>query len=241
MASSEEQSGNWLITYSDLVTLLMVFFVLLYMMTPGVDESKFNNYLSFFQQSTGILENRSVEGQTIRSAEIRQLIEQWESLESFVNRQDLSGEIAVEATRWGIRITLEDQLTFASGSAELLPGAGMVIDQISRMMDEDIQRIVVQGHTDNVPIARGSRFPTNWHLGAARAVTVLYAIQESSDRDPEQFEAVSYGEYRPVAENTTVEGRSRNRRVEIHLRYRDWTYQPDPVFELDPEIPEGLQ
>lgn len=241
MASSENQSGNWLITYSDLVTLLMVFFVLLYMMTPGVDEAKFNNYISFFQQSTGMLENTSIEGQALRSAEIRQIIEQWEALEEFVNRQDLEGEISVEATRWGMKITMEDQLTFASGSAELLPGAGIVIDQISRLLDSEVLRILVHGHTDNVPVASASRYPSNWHLGAARAVSVLYALQMASERDPGQFEAVSFGEYQPVASNETAESRSRNRRVEIQLRYRNWTYEPDPVFELDPELPDALE
>lgn len=240
MASSENESGNWLITYSDLVTLLMVFFVLLYMMTPGVDVAKFNEYLSFFQQSTGMLENTSVQGQSARSTEIRQIIERWEALEESVNRQDLAGEISVEATRWGMKVTMENQLTFASGSADLLPEAGMVIDEISKLLDREVMRVPVHGHTDDVPVASGSSYPSNWHLGAARAVSVLYALRNSSELDPGQFEAVSFGEYQPVASNETVEGRRRNRRVEIQLHYRNWTYQPDPVFELESEFPEEL-
>jgi chemotaxis protein MotB len=118
----------------------------------------------------------------------------------------------------GIKITLSDSLTFESGSSELLPKAKEVLEKVAEMMTPKVEEIEVQGHTDDVPIARDSYYRTNWHLGAARAVSVVQYLHKSSDLDPSRFKATSFGEYRPVVPNDTPEGRLRNRRVEIYLR-----------------------
>lgn len=222
MGKSEGNTGNWLVTYSDLVTLLLVFFVLLFMLTPGVDESTFDNFLSYFQKSIGIIEHTSALDQSRDSRETYQaeVMEKWEQVQQFLEEYDLSSQVDIQSVSDGVKITLSDSLTFNSGSAEILPLAKLVLEEIAVAFDDEIGETDVQGHTDTVQIREGSPYKTNWHLGAARAASVLLFIQERTSLYPGIFKATSHSEYKPVAPNTTAEGRRQNRRVEIYVRYK---------------------
>lgn len=219
MGKSKGISGNWLVTYSDLVTLLLVFFVLLYLMTPGVDEATFNNFITYFQKSIGIMEKTSIVNES--AADRNTLRQEWERIRSSIEEQGLSSEVEIERIPDGIKVTLSDALTFDSGSAELLPEAKRVLGEMAGIMDDKVSEIKVQGHTDNVPIARTSSYQSNWHLGAARAVSVVLFMKDRTGLDPGNFEASSFGEYKPVATNITADGRRQNRRVEMYVQYKD--------------------
>ena len=231
MGRPQKDTGNWLVTYSDLMTLLLVFFVLLYILTPGVDVSSFDSFLSFFQKSTGIIDETSVVDDNSNRS---QIMEEWQAMEDFLEREDISSQVEITQTPDGVKITLSSLLTFNSGSSELLPAAKGVLDEIVGFFNDRIAEAEVQGHTDNVPISSNSYYKTNWHLGASRAVSVVQYIRERSDLDPKRFKASSYGEFLPVATNVTAEGRSRNRRVEIYVRYKDMK-NTAPILELEPE------
>lgn len=222
MARSKGNTGNWLMTYSDLVTLLLVFFVLLYVLTPGVDKSVFDNFLSYFQSSIGVMEQpATISSRGDQIEEVRdEIAAEWIDFSDFLDQHGLSEHVEIEDTNDGIKITLSDSLTFNSGSAQLLPAAQLVLAEIAGVFGETISFTEVQGHTDNVPISQNSFYMSNWHLGAARAVSVVEFIRERSILNPDMFKASSFGEYRPVATNETVEGRRRNRRVEIYVTYR---------------------
>src|SRR5699024_5112218 len=101
----------------------------------------------------------------------------------------------------GVKITLNDSLTFESGSSELLPRAKIILEKVAETMGDWVDEIEVQGHTDNVPIASSSFYRSNWHLGAARSVSVVQFLQEQADIAPEHYKASSFGEYRPVVTN----------------------------------------
>lgn len=117
----------------------------------------------------------------------------------------------------GVKITLSDSLTFESGSSDLLPEAKVVLEQVADVLGDRVLDIEVQGHTDNVPISN-MMYKSNWHLGAARSVSVVQYLQAQADMDPSHFKASSFGEYRPVSENESTDGRRKNRRVEIYLK-----------------------
>lgn len=206
-------------TYSDLVTLLMVFFILLYILTPGIDQSTFDNFISYFQSSVGIIEKSSVVGQQSREDYHMEIVERWQVVEDFIQQEGLSGQAVLEPTPDGMKLTLSDSLTFNSGSDRLLPTAQRVLTEVAKVLDEEVGEAESFGHTDNVPVSAGSIFRTNWHLGAARAVSTIQFIQAESGLNPEIFKATSYGEFRPVASNETAAGRRQNRRVEIYVRY----------------------
>ncbi len=209
-------SGNWLTTYSDLVTLLLVFFVLLYVLTPGIDESTFNDIIAHFQNSNSVVLEKSSSSQESDDKTLRQ---EWQQVQSFLEERGYSQEVDIEKTEEGVKITLNDSLTFDSGSAELLERSKIVLERIAQAIKTDVQEVKSHGHTDDVPISESSIYRTNWHLGAARAVSVVLFLNSKSELASDKFEASSYGEFRPVASNDTPEGRRRNRRVEIYINY----------------------
>lgn len=234
MGKPKRNTGNWLVTYSDLVTLLLVFFVLLFMLTPGVDESTFDNFISYFQKSIGIIEKTSTLDNSTSSREIYrvEIMEKWDQVEQFLEQYDLSSQVEIQAIPEGVKITLNDSLTFESGSAELLPLARLVLEEVASVFDDEIGETDVQGHTDTVQIREGSPYKTNWHLGAARAASVLLFIQERTSLHPGIFRATSHSEYKPVTTNTTAEGRRQNRRVEIYVRYKQLMQPAQPTTPI---------
>jgi chemotaxis protein MotB len=117
-------------------------------------------------------------------------------------------------------ITLDGEVTFASGSARITSEGQNILDRIWSVVDQYPDRdILIEGHTDNVPIAPQfqDRFRSNWELSSARAHSVLHYVRNKFGTDPERIGAVGYGEFRPVAGNDTPDGRKMNRRVVITI------------------------
>ena len=222
-------------TYSDMVTLLLVFFVVLYMLTPGIDMDVFKEFLQRFQGGTGVLnQQETIMEQTAqeREEELRQQrLERWQSLIDFIEDRQLEEFMEIDLIPEGIKITLSESVTFNSGSSELLPQARNILSEIAELFDDAIYETEVQGHTDDVPLRETAYYRSNWDLGASRSISVVRFIKELSQLPAERFKASSYGEYRPVTTNDTPEGRSANRRVEIYVRY------DDGFIELDEELP----
>ena len=134
-------------------------------------------------------------------------------------RTALAGAEGVEVEEAGdaVRVVLADTILFASGSAELEPAGRAVIERIAAERGRD-SRIVVEGHTDNVPIrgALAARYPSNWELSAARALAVVHELARAGVPE-DRLEARAFGSTRPRVPNTTPENRARNRRIEILL------------------------
>jgi chemotaxis protein MotB len=129
------------------------------------------------------------------------------------------GQIAITELKGKLTVDVVDKILFDSGQAEIKPeGLAVlkrVVDILITVMDKTIR---VEGHTDNVPIkgALAKRYPTNWELSAARALTVTRYL-EKEGIDPALLSAAAFGEYQPVADNETAEGRAKNRRIAIIL------------------------
>jgi chemotaxis protein MotB len=111
---------------------------------------------------------------------------------------------------------------FASGSAELTSPSQELLTVLSQVFQRSVETVIVEGHTDNRPV-RTVAFPSNWELSAARASAVVRHLSSLKHAlPPSQYIAVGYGEFRPVATNSTREGRNRNRRVEILFNWHQW-------------------
>ena len=237
MGRSKKNSGNWLMTYSDMVTLLLVFFVVLYMLTPGVDMDVLQEFLQRFQGGTGVLDqHETVMSESARDRDDRDdLLEErlvrWQELIDYIEEQQLENHFEIDLIPEGIRITLSESVTFNSGSSELLPEAQNILSYTADLFTEDIYEIEVQGHTDNVPLMESAYYRSNWELGASRAISVVRFVKDVSGLIPEIFKASSYGEYRPVDTNQTPDGRRANRRVEIYVRY------DEEYIEIQEDIP----
>jgi len=133
------------------------------------------------------------------------------------------GQVTIEELKGKLTLGLADQILFDSGQSEVkkdgLAILKRIVDILAKVTDKAIR---VEGHTDNVPIAGrlAQRFPTNWELSAARAINVARFLQENGI-DPQILSAVAYGEYKPIADNSTPEGRQKNRRIAIILLPKD--------------------
>ena len=119
-----------------------------------------------------------------------------------------------------LTVNILDRVMFDSGEAELKPAGAAVLRKVAAVLAQHPNiKVHVIGHTDNVPIrpAARSRFPSNWELSTARATAAVRFLTENAGVDPRRLGAVGYGEFRPVADNTTPEGRARNRRIAITI------------------------
>lgn len=220
---------EWLATYGDLVTLLMCFFVLLFAFS-SIDAQKFEAVMQSFQGSAGILPgaktladgplvfNGMPEAQTTESPEESQKLEDLkEQVEQYLEQNNLQENIQVELDARGLLLRFKDNILFDSGKADLKVEALTILDYLGGLLSkpEFAERYIrVEGHTDNVPIST-SRFPSNWELSASRAASVIRHYIEMNGIRPDRFTASGYGEYYPVADNATAEGRALNRRVDI--------------------------
>jgi chemotaxis protein MotB len=143
-----------------------------------------------------------------------------QSLEDEMRAALESKDVTISQLQGKLTVNILDRILFDSGEADLKPDGGAVLRKVAAVLAQHPNlKIHVIGHTDNVPIrsaARG-RFPTNWELSTARANAAVRFLCEKAGVDPRRLGAVGYGEFRPVADNSTTEGRAKNRRIAITI------------------------
>lgn len=221
---------EYMLTYGDLVTLLMCFFVLLFAMS-STDAQKFEALMVSFQGSAGILpggtsmsesrmqfegmpEKNTSSSQTVKLESMEKLKEE---LQKEVGKGKLSKDVQMEIEVRGLVIRLPDNVLFDSGSAEIKTEALTSLNTIGQVLNQKeyaSSMIRVEGHTDNVPI-NSFRYPSNWELSTARSTNVIKYLIASIKMSSERLSASGYGEYHPIASNADATGRSKNRRVDI--------------------------
>jgi chemotaxis protein MotB len=150
------------------------------------------------------------------------MLQQQEALEASLRAEINADQVKIEQLENGIRVRMSDELLYRSGGVELHPqgraALNKVVNQLANMAAQGNQ-IDVVGNTDNVPIGPelAERYPTNWELAAARAAIVVRYLQEGGV-DPTKLEAISDGQYHPIASNDTAAGRAQNRRTDLLIR-----------------------
>lgn len=228
--AEEHPDERWVISYADLVTLLLGFFIILYA-TADANQTKMealargladafnvgvkegNAGDTFFEGGTGVIPERNdAASLDFDLDQVRRLIEE-RSLEAGV-----AGQILVTREEDRIVIRLADNLVFPSASADIRPEAVQLLDIVAAAVNQTDNEIRVEGHTDNIPLAT-DKYPSNWELSSARATAVLRLLTEELGVDPNRAFAAGFGEYRPIASNLTPEGRALNRRADIVLLY----------------------
>ena len=250
-AAGEESEERWLLTYADMITLLMALFMVLFSIT-SVNKSKLEILSKTLQEafSGKVLPG----GQSIRSTgadskavstpsatppipaittlvgqaavpaaaaarakeqeDFRRLKRQ---IDAYARQKGIQDKVQTVIAQRGLVIRLlTDRVLFDSGLAELKPAATPVLSKVAQILREErLHQVMVEGHTDPVPIA-GSVFPTNWELSTARASRVVRFLI-ASGVPSQRLSAAGYAYLHPIASNSTAAGRSRNRRVEIVL------------------------
>ena len=234
-------SPAWMATFSDMVTLLMCFFILLLAMST-IDPAKFNAAATSFQTAFGgvlesfpnvlITKDVYIPRMGGDQQNKRMAIDAANKVRSVVKKENMDEAIKVKVTESGIAIKLADPVAFESGSADVNPKLHGVLRDIAELINEaPTSQIRVEGHTDNVPI-RNARFPSNWELSSARALNIVRYMAHTGGVDPARMSAIGYGEYRPIVPNTTADNRRTNRRIEIYIDYVQKKGEETGVFTL---------
>lgn len=265
-------SPAWMATFSDLMNLLLCFFVLLFSMS-SVDQQKFEMLAASFNQTFSIfsggasaigdgvlisngvsqlneLDNyinstgRGEEGQEVGEGEqdnqndaanpaeekLKEAMESLdeakmaeseelaEKIEEALEEEKLDKEVDIEFTSQYVQLTLNGALLFDSGSVELKKESLPVLDNVGKILERYAESTIeIEGHTDNVPMHSGGKYSNNDELSSGRALSVFNYLKDNSLIDVGMVKHSGRGEYKPIADNSTAEGRSMNRRVEIRI------------------------
>jgi chemotaxis protein MotB len=223
----EHIDENWLLPYSDMLTLLLALFIVMFAMSK-VDSEKFKNiskqFNIIFDGGSGILQgdNGSIINipDSISASEMNSLVEEDKmagiknTLESELKKSGYEDKISVTLNGEGLSINIQDSVIFNSGEADILEQFNPTLLQISAMLKSLDNEIRVIGHTDNVPI-KNSKFHSNWDLSYMRALNVMNFMVDFGHIPPDKFSIQAYGQYNPKYDNSTEAGRAKNRRVDI--------------------------
>lgn len=234
-AEEHENLERWLITYADLITLLLAFFIMLYSFSKQ-DTQKYEEVIGYlkavFQGGTGILGRGTPGGAGVIDTPVKTMelpIERFDTsramdleikkkIEDEINtiqtKADPNKQIFVVSDEGSITVRVTDRAFFDPGKADLKAEARQTLDKLVPIIKNTPNHVRVEGHTDNVPIHTGE-FKSNWELSVRRATEVVRYIIEHHAFPPQRISASGYAEYRPIVPNDSPENKSRNRRTEI--------------------------
>ena len=231
----KDNSERWLLTYADLMNLLLILFILLYTMSK-IDMAKYQTVAASLRAALGDSTSTGqvigegggapsliyIDGQDPSPVVEAQMEEQQlegikGGITKVIQMEGLVDEVDVTAEERGIVISIEERVLFKSGSADLEPESKQTIEKLGKVLLAVPGKMIrVEGHTDNVPIS-SSRFPDNQELSTARANSVWRILVNNVGISPKSISATGYGEYRPKKPNDTEENRAQNRRVDIAI------------------------
>lgn len=226
---------RWLVSYADFMTLLFAFFVVMFAVSQ-VDGKKVGRFTESFSQAMGMevfpgtgsgllsgqsgpqtgaggkgsgpVEDGPPQGTVPDLAGLR------DALRLAAKNDPQLAALQVIERRDELVLRLSEAIMFDSGAHQMKEEAKKVLDTVSSLVRPMNVEIRVEGHTDNVPVKQ-SVWPSNWELSTARSVAVLHVLATSGAISPERLSAAGYGEFHPISANDTIDGRSRNRRVDL--------------------------
>lgn len=254
----EEEAGEaWLLPYSDLMTLLLAVFIVLFAVSK-IDQVKAEQISQVFSENmmgegagpgsgegaaaeaaaSAALEEADASAPPDDNDELKIFLgeSEFDNLEGLKTELDvmLQNEdmtfVVTSIDKRGLVISLNNAILFESGSAEVKVNNQDALLKIADTVDRLNNYIRIEGHTDNIPIST-SAFPSNWELSTARAASVVRLFINVCNISPEKVVAVGYGEHRPIADNATEEGRAKNRRIDIIVlseQYNNLEQQIEP-------------
>jgi len=201
----------WLVVLADIMTNLMLFFLILYVFTTRPDLASNSEFLEGFDKDTAQQQKEKKAEDVVKKFTEEDLARKLAEDLLKAGMKDLA---EVQITAKQIKINIAAPVLFRSGKAELGGSSADVLGPVAAVLNTLPNDVIVEGHTDAVPIKSGD-YGTNWELSAARANAVVDLLAARYSVPQERMIAAAYGEHRPAAPNDTAEGRARNRRIEI--------------------------
>lgn len=228
----EEGAPMWVVTFADLMSLLLTFFILV-LSFANMDIVRFREMLGSIQDAFGVqIQRRQADYVAFSPTEFErkdmELSQKNEEVLSMVvelrtimeNDEALKKSSGVEADDDGLVLRVESESMFDPGSATLKPESRDALQAAIRILRDYNMNLVIRGHTDDRPVST-PQFPSNWELSAARATAVLRYILDAGGFSPTRMRAVGYADSRPLVPNNSEENRSKNRRVEFYYHAPD--------------------
>jgi len=239
MRNTKRESGvdhhRWIISYADFITLLFAFFVVMYSISQ-VNASKYRVFSDSLKETFAVDQHTpknndnpisvtlGSKGRSIlnggdglldgsKTLDVKRLEEELQKISEQLSI--VQDNIQLSGNEERVEINLNANILFAVGDAEPNYAAEVIFEEIANQLKNSDSSIDVEGYTDNQPI-KTSRYPSNWQLASARAASIVQLLQGFGIA-PARLSAIGYGEFRPVAENDSLEGRAKNRRVVLVL------------------------
>ncbi|NOZ26208.1 MAG: OmpA family protein [Nitrospirae bacterium] len=210
--TDSDNPDRWVVSYADFITLLFALFTTLYAISV-VDADKLGKFVSSLNIALGT-EREGRSGSLIPELDTPVRLSDRIEYELRGVVGSFSKDLDVRRDERGVIVSLGESYLFPSGSVEIKESSLKVLAELSLILKGIPNKVLIEGHTDNMPV-RNSRYRSNWEISALRAVSVLRVFVEKFGLPPERFIVAGYGEYKPLRENSTPEGRARNRRVDI--------------------------
>jgi chemotaxis protein MotB len=220
----EHIDESWLLPYSDLLTLLLALFIVLFA-SGSINNNKLQQIMismntalsgqgSSIIQKENILVTKEID-QKKKETETEKLHGLMEQIERYIEARGLEKVITIKDEPKGIKLSLKDVILFESGKADLKGDSLVILKDLLDLIKQVKNPISIEGHTDNVPITN-NEFKSNWELSAARALSVLYFFEDKGIPS-NKLQFSGFGEQNPLYPNDTVEHRQINRRVDITI------------------------
>lgn len=263
LEAEPENHERWLVSYADFLTLLLAFFVVMYSIS-SVNQGKYkvfsDSLITAFKGGDGVKLAPVVEGTNTPDyaswwqipvsplpqpipEDLKQRRQQQQALERLQRQlqERMSGligqgQVQIQREQDWLLIEMRSGLLFDLGSDTPSRAAGPVLDELSRELLPLSNFLRVRGYTDNLPITT-PRFPSNWELSTARAATIVRMLRERGIA-PQRMAAEGYAEFAPVADNSTLEGRARNRRVVLAISTSQYQETAGPLA-ASPVMPKA--
>lgn len=240
---SPVNTERWMLSYADFITLLMIFFIVMYSIS-SVNSGKYKQLSNSFKTTAGqtiigkdtttpidqqtsiidldntgaaatvLAEDAAQLAKSAAAVEHNTLVALKKKVDSYLTKNGLKATVDTTIDERGLVVSIEDTEFFDIGKADIRPAASKRVIEIGKILKQVVSYMKVEGHTDNVPISN-NEFSSNWELSTGRAANVTELLISAVGISPEKIAAVGYGQYRPVASNSTEVGRAKNRSIDI--------------------------
>ncbi|HUH88032.1 MAG TPA: OmpA family protein [Pusillimonas sp.] len=221
-----EPTENWLITYLDVITLLLVLLlVMLTMAGDGAGEQREADH----HPVDGVLSlhaSNPLSGGSVIPVPGANKVERVQDLTQGLNLDNLGDDVDIILNEKSVSFRINSEILFGSGEARLSVGGLEVLQRLAHSVKNSPHTVTIEGHTDSIPI-RSTRFPSNWELSSARAGSVVRYL-EANGIASQRLRAIGYADTRPLADNDTSAHRALNRRVELLLELPATLAEPKP-------------
>jgi len=227
----EAGSPAWMTTFSDLMSLLLCFFVLLVSMSKIVERDfwmaagSLRGAFGVMTQDPSIIKLENTPLPTLKNIQRAIIDHSVSNLQDFIESRNMGDNVKLVISDKGVGLTISSPLLFETGSADLDESAYQVLAAVFDIARGWPNIIRVEGHTDDSPVLSG-QYESNWDLSFGRALSVVNFAVQYSKIHPSRLSPVAFGEYDTLATNSTPEGRAQNRRIEIFMEYKKDI--PDP-------------